>query len=206
MPACNDVGDSCSYSYAYYTTVLHYSLQIQVTAEDISVSDSQVQLLASLDENLETEQSTSQPHTHHAPTPVQHPTAPLTTSLEGVEDPSDTGTTHALPPYQAACHDLRIGSWSAQETHQIITSAYSETVHFRPNLFPVPSGSVGSRFVRTLTLYYKIFGDKAAGEGLALKAAMTVTQFPAATTSSPRPTSTCRMPPKTTHPLGRRRH
>ena len=53
-----------------------------------------------------------------------------------------------------------------------ITSAYYETVHWRHNLFLVPSGKAGSSFVQALAKLFRAYGEGSALEPVALRAAM----------------------------------
>ena len=69
------------------------------------------------------------------------------------------------------------GSFGAASSIQIISAAYTEVVHFRSNLFPVPSGTCGEKFVAMLAGLFQCFSDSAVGEVTALKAAMLFTQL-----------------------------
>ena len=55
-----------------------------------------------------------------------------------------------------------------------IDKAYYRIVHWRHNLFKVPSGNVGRLFVTTLTSLLSAYADGTAMESIALKAAMTM--------------------------------
>ena len=81
-----------------------------------------------------------------------------------------------LPPYQNAECDLRIGNFDLDSSRQVINAAYAEAVHFRPNLFSVPSGATGEKYVNIIARLYQCFGDAAAGEGVSIKVAMVATQ------------------------------
>ncbi len=56
-----------------------------------------------------------------------------------------------------------------------INNAYREITHWKPNLFPVPFGSVGKCFVSELARLYRAFATASALEGIALKAASVMT-------------------------------
>ena len=47
-----------------------------------------------------------------------------------------------------------LGSFEASLSIEIISAAYAEVVHFRPNLFPVPSGTSGEGLVVRSLLPY----------------------------------------------------
>ena len=56
----------------------------------------------------------------------------------------------------------------------LIDEAYSQIVHWRPNLFKVPSGSCGKQFVAELARLFEAFTTESALEPVALSAAMTL--------------------------------
>ena len=82
-----------------------------------------------------------------------------------------------LPSFTPADNQLSIGEFDFDSSSQIINAAYEEIVHFIPNLFPVPSGSIGSQFVNIIAQLFQCFGDVARGEGIAIKTAMVATQL-----------------------------
>ena len=53
-----------------------------------------------------------------------------------------------------------------------VCSIYDEVIHWRRNLFSVPVGKAGNRFVQELARLFQSFADGSALEGIALKAAM----------------------------------
>ena len=82
-----------------------------------------------------------------------------------------------LPPHGNCNQALPLGDHDAAASCQIIIAAYEEAVHFAPNLHQVPQGGVGSKFVNLLAGLYQRFGVGATGDGLALEAAMVMTQL-----------------------------
>ncbi len=67
-------------------------------------------------------------------------------------------------------------SWSdlmdgASFSHTI-TSAYTEVIHWRRNLFHAPSGKAGISFVNTLASLFRAYGECSTLESIALRAAM----------------------------------
>ena len=55
---------------------------------------------------------------------------------------------------------------------QQLTAAYGETVHWRRNIFLVPSGASGKDFVGEMARLFQAFADGSAMESIALTAAM----------------------------------
>ena len=51
-----------------------------------------------------------------------------------------------------------------------INSAYDEVVHWRRNIFPVPSGDVGVKFVTELSRLFRAYAERSALECIAMKA------------------------------------
>ena len=70
---------------------------------------------------------------------------------------------------QSAWHDM-----TSEEFSQAIDEAYSQTVHWIPNLFMVPSGSSGKKFIAELAKLYDAFASESSHESFAIKAAMTM--------------------------------
>lgn len=56
----------------------------------------------------------------------------------------------------------------------MIDSTYSEVIHWRRNLFKVPSGKSGKAFVREMARLFSSYGEGSAMESIALKAAFTL--------------------------------
>ena len=70
-----------------------------------------------------------------------------------------------------------------------LNKIYDEIVHWKKNVFKVPSGKAGTAFVRELSRLFRAFADSSALEGVALKAAMTM---PALLLQKPFPSSKSR--------------
>ena len=79
-----------------------------------------------------------------------------------------------LFPSYRDCHQANFtwGSISASEFQPLIESAYAEVVHWCRNLFQVPSGSIGNKFVLELAKLCQAFADAASLESVAITAAM----------------------------------
>ena len=119
--------------------------------QDQQTTAQEVALLASL--------SSSQPNSNSEPEPTNaHGTA--------------SGQGAATPPILPADQRLILGELSPEDTGQVIAAAYEEIVHFRPNLFSIPSGAHGRSVVDLSARYLNTFGTNAAGEGIALTALM----------------------------------
>ena len=110
--------------------------------------------------------------------------AVLTSSPEGANDSAIfddvitgtlTASTRTLPTFNPA--PSMTSSWgglSGEEFTLAIDEAYAQVVHWRPNLFKVPSGASGKQFVAELTRFFNAFALESDMEGIALKAAMTL--------------------------------
>ena len=66
------------------------------------------------------------------------------------------------------------GEKSGQEFSDAVDYAYGYIVHWKPNLFKVPSGAIGKRFVAELACLFEGYAAESAFEGFAIKAAMTL--------------------------------
>ena len=55
-----------------------------------------------------------------------------------------------------------------------VDCAYGYIVHWKPNLFKVPSGAIGKRFVAELARLFEGYAAESAFEAFAIKAAMTL--------------------------------
>ena len=66
------------------------------------------------------------------------------------------------------------GDLSGEELTKAIDDAYAQVVHWRPNLFKVPSGACGKQIVSELTRLFNAFALESDLEAIALKAAMTL--------------------------------
>ena len=78
-----------------------------------------------------------------------------------------------LPPYEdATAPNFVWGEMDGESFAHSIDCCYAEIVHWRRNLFKVPSGKSGKLFVREISRLFRAFGDGSAMESVALKAAM----------------------------------
>lgn len=64
------------------------------------------------------------------------------------------------------------GTVSGEEFVRVVDSVYDEVVHWRRNLFKVPSGKEGKAFVSELARLFRSYAEATALEQVALKAAM----------------------------------
>ena len=81
----------------------------------------------------------------------------------------------SLPPFRPA--PSMTSSWggvSGVDFSKMIDDAYAEVVHWRPNLFKIPSGACGKQFVTELTRLFNSFATESDLEAIALRAAMTL--------------------------------
>ena len=87
-------------------------------------------------------------------------------SQDAISAPASTGSPapeSGLPPFATASCVYQIGSRDVESSLQIIRSAYAEAVHYRPNLFSIPSGTVGTQFVNNLSRFFKCCEDQTNG-------------------------------------------
>ena len=75
----------------------------------------------------------------------------------------------STPQAPAAWHTL-----SGEEFATAIDSAYDQIVHWKSNLFKVPSGASGKRFVGELMRLFSAFATESMLEAIAIKVAMTM--------------------------------
>jgi hypothetical protein len=62
------------------------------------------------------------------------------------------------------------GNVDAESFSQSVNAAYSEIVHWKRNIFPVPLGRVGKRFVTELSRLFRAYAEASALESIALTA------------------------------------
>ena len=87
-------------------------------------------------------------------------------------------TQYDLPDYTTSRKvGFRLGDLEEAASEAAITEAYDEAVHFRPNAFSPPRGSVGKAFVSQLSRYLSCFGNAGTYDGLAMKVAMVFQQL-----------------------------
>ena len=80
-----------------------------------------------------------------------------------------------LPQYKQLQHvDFCWGSLSGEDFRQKLEVAYSEVVHWKRNLFQIPRGEVGGKFVSELARLFQGYAYASNLESIALKAAMTM--------------------------------
>ncbi len=71
-----------------------------------------------------------------------------------------------LPQYTEVPQvNFTLGTMEEEETARVIDSAYDEAIHFRPNAFNLPNGSVSREFVSQLSQYLLVFGKAGPFEG-----------------------------------------
>ena len=76
-----------------------------------------------------------------------------------------------LPPYTAlGAPDFSWGWLSGHDFVHAVTAAYAEAVHWRRNIFSVPSGKAGKDFVQELSRLFRSYAERSSMECIALKA------------------------------------
>ena len=106
------------------------------------------------------------------------PRTGVTNRSYGTDDgPPTNRYRQARPQFAALCAistpNFHWGNLNAEDFSLVIYCAYAEIVHWRRNVFMVPSGKAGKRFVQELTRLFSAYADASAMEGIAIKAAMT---------------------------------
>ena len=90
---------------------------------------------------------------------------------------SNPGSSYDLPPFiplnRPNFH--RSESVDGLTFTDLVNKAYQEVVHWRHNIFSVPSGKAGTAFVSELSRLFRGYGESSALEATALKAAMILT-------------------------------
>ena len=78
-----------------------------------------------------------------------------------------------LPPYPLSTNsNLVFGDLSGEQLTSTITRSYELIVHWKPNVFLVPSGRQGKRFVDELTRLFNAFNTDFSLQPVAIEAAM----------------------------------
>ena len=96
-------------------------------------------------------------------------------SREGtVSSPVDNVSTPELPSFAPTnpYNQFKWGEIDGEKIAADIDSIYTQIVHWKHNLFKVPSGKYGKVFVQELACLFNAYGEATAIEGVALKAAM----------------------------------
>lgn len=83
---------------------------------------------------------------------------------------ANTTTTQESEETESTQYQFMWGEVNGTTFCQQVSSAYSEVVHWRRNIFLVPTGRVGTTFVKELTKLYQAFADASTLECIALKA------------------------------------
>ena len=96
-----------------------------------------------------------------------------TVSLDEETTQGNAITEDHLPPFEyAQTPNFTWGRKSAQEVSIAIDDIYMEIVHWKRNLFKIPSGKQGKSFVAEVACLFQSYADASALEAVALKAAM----------------------------------
>ena len=68
--------------------------------------------------------------------------------------------------------NFRWGDRDGDSFTALLDKVYEETVHWRPNVFEVPRGKIGSAFVKEVSRLIEAYNDTTALESIAMKAVM----------------------------------
>ena len=95
---------------------------------------------------------------------------------ERVSDTQTTSPRHTqvnLPAYEPACPPNFVwGDKGGEEVVNDIDKIYSKTVHWRHNLYKIPSGKFGKQFVKEVARLFNTYAEASPMEGITLKAVM----------------------------------
>ena len=90
-----------------------------------------------------------------------------------VSDELNATTSYELPPFsEMSASHFMWGNRDGVSFTDAVDKAYNEAVHWKRNLFMVPSGKAGKQFVKELARLFQAFADQTPLERIALKAAM----------------------------------
>ncbi len=102
---------------------------------------------------------------------VETPTTQSPTRSREVSGPPTH--TRFLPSFKPTSNVIAAwGDASGEEITDSIHRAYSEVVHWKPNMFQIPSGTAGKRFVSELSRCFNAFAMESDQEAIAMEAAM----------------------------------
>ena len=96
---------------------------------------------------------------------------PVSSLSEG-SNPSSSDLIPDLAPFTTANNQFKWGEIDGIKISADIDLIYSEIVHWRQNLFKIPSGRQGKSFVQEMAHLFISYREASAIEGVALKAAM----------------------------------
>ena len=115
----------------------------------------------------------NEPRTNEFTTPSHLTSCPCKEEVPLPEAAENYESNEFLPCYTPV-HDLifRWGELSGEKGGHEISKAYKEVVHWRRNLFKIPSGGQGKTFVQEMASLFQSYVDAAAREKVALEAAM----------------------------------
>ena len=99
-----------------------------------------------------------------------HPQAPLEvdSNTSTAPDQNSSDLTWPLPSLEVP--NFVWGNVPGEELCALMNQAYEEVVHWRRNLFQIPSGSTGKAFVTELARLYQVYADGSSLESMSMKA------------------------------------
>ena len=92
--------------------------------------------------------------------------APVSDGEDSIRGNTSYGNLPSFPPLQA--NNFRWGNIDEETFAKSVSLSYEEIVHWRWNLFKVPSGKAGKSFVCELGRLFQAYGDGSALESVAL--------------------------------------
>ena len=97
---------------------------------------------------------------------------PSAITEDPTEDPEEPTIGELPAPLPTTTANFHWGDIDGPTFTHLVDQCYNETIHWRRNLFKVPSGRAGKSFTRELTRMFQAFADGSALENIAMKTAM----------------------------------
>ena len=159
------------------------------TTSDVIVPAEENPERAAAEESRSGPAAISAPGEKTAPTePTEHPqqdqasecnTAASTSNLTSSEPDCEAQEHAPLPPFNSIQPPKFVwGTIDGESLARSISCCYSETVHWKKNLFKIPSGKSGISFVKEMTRLFQAYADSSTLESIAIKAAMVMPVLP----------------------------
>ena len=86
--------------------------------------------------------------------------------------PNSSPRPPSLPPFETpADPSFMWGDLPGEECVQLVNNCYDEAIHWKPNLFKVPNGNDGEKFVKEMSRLFRSYSEGSSIESVALTAA-----------------------------------
>ena len=105
------------------------------------------------------------------PPSLNNESGPVSTDVESLPSNSETAVPLNPPPPPVQC-DFTWAKLDGKAFSQLMTNIYNEIVHWRRNVFLIPSGAAGKDFVSELARLLQAYADESSLECIGLKVCM----------------------------------